>query len=114
MTTRRGLEFTGFVAWDVDEIYSSDVLDGDLDGERLEIPFGAIRSIERFSSSSALVALHSGNDIDSGNRGIVTEDGGNEVRIRWSDFAEMQISRCRPVRPISKLRSAQGPGGVLS
>ena len=30
VTTGRGLEFTGLVAWDVDEIFAADVLDGDV------------------------------------------------------------------------------------
>jgi hypothetical protein len=95
LLTRRGMEFTGFIAWDVDEIYSSDVLDGDLDGEDLEIPFGAIQSIERFSSRSALVVLHNGEemvldngrDVNSSNRGITVSDVNlGQVKLGWGEF----------------------------
>ena len=95
LTTRTGMEFTGYVTWDVDEIYTSDVLDGDLDGDRLKIPFGAIESIERFGPRAALVVLNSGEemildgtkDVNSSNAGISLSDAGlGQVKLGWSEF----------------------------
>ncbi len=96
LSTASGMEFTGFVAWDLDEILSSDVLDGDFQGERHEIPFGAVASISREGSRSARVVLHSGeelvlsgtNDVDRRNNGITVSDPAlGAVNVSWKDFA---------------------------
>jgi hypothetical protein len=96
LTTRSGMEFTGFVAWDVDEIYTSDVLDGDDPaGDRQHIPFGAIASIERQSSWSSRVTLADGrqivldgtNDVDDSNSGISVSDPAlGQVMVDWGEF----------------------------
>ena len=95
LTTRSGLQFTGFITWDVDEIYSTDNLDGEADGREYDIPFGAIESISRAGSRSAAVKLHTGeelvmsgsNDVDRRNRGISVSDPGlGQVKVSWSDF----------------------------
>jgi hypothetical protein len=95
LTTRSGHEFTGYVTWDVDEIYTTDVLDGDEGPTRREIPFGAISSIERYSSSGARVTLRNGevmvlrgtNDVDDSNSGITVSDPGlGQVQIEWNEL----------------------------
>lgn len=100
LTTRSGEEFTGYVAWDVDEIYSSDVLDGDVDGRRLEIPFGAIAEIERLSSRAARVVLHSGEelvldgtkDVNASNDGISVSDPAlGQVKMAWTEFERVRF-----------------------
>jgi hypothetical protein len=100
LRTRSGLEFTGYVTWDVDEIYSSDILDGDLDGDRQKVPFGAIESISRESSRAARVVLHSGeqmvldgtNDVDRSNSGISVSDPAlGQVEVVWDDFESMRF-----------------------
>ncbi len=100
LTTRSGEEFTGYVVWDVDEIYTSDILDGDHDGVRQKVPFGAIETIERHSASAALVTLHSGaqmmlrgtNDVNRSNSGIAVSDPGlGQVMVDWSDFAGVRF-----------------------
>ena len=100
LTTRSGMEFTGYIAWDVDEIYSSDVLDGDLDGERLRIPFGAIASIERHASWAALVQLHDGEelildgraDVDDSNSGISVSDPAlGQIKVDWDEFESVRF-----------------------
>ena len=47
LTTRSGMEFTGIVTWDVAEIYTTDILDGDLDGRRQQLLCGSIEPSER-------------------------------------------------------------------
>lgn len=100
LTTRSGLELTGFITWDVDEIYTTDMLDGDAHGRDYEIPFGAVRSIDRESSRSARVALHSGeeivldgsNDVDRRNRGISVSDPAlGQVLVEWDAFARVEF-----------------------
>jgi len=95
LTTRRGQEFTGFVCWDMDELYDTDILDGDEDRRSRKIKFGQIASISRYSSSGAEVKLKDGdeillrnsNDIDSGNRGIVISDMAlGQVNVPWDEF----------------------------
>jgi hypothetical protein len=95
VTTRRGDEFTGFICWDVDELFSEDVLDGEERGRDRRIRFGKIASIERYSSKGATVILKSGdemvlrgtNDVNSENRGIIVSDPGfGQVIIPWDEF----------------------------
>jgi hypothetical protein len=100
--TRGGLEFTGFVAWDADEILTTDVLDGEERGRDREIPFARIASIERAGSSGARVVLRSGetvrlrdsNDVDDGNRGITIADLGlGQVSVDWHELEELRFHR---------------------
>jgi len=95
LRTRSGASFAGAVSWDVDEIYTGDVLDGDVRGVRQRIPFGEIAAIERDSRRSARVFLRSGeelvldgtNDVDDSNSGIVVSDPGlGEVKVPWEEF----------------------------
>lgn len=95
LRTRSGMEFTGYVTWDVDEIYSGDILDGDANGRRMRIPFGEIASIERNSSWSSRVTLTNGeqyvlegtNDVDGSISGIEVSDATlGVVKLDWDDF----------------------------
>ena len=100
--TRDGLEFTGYVTWDVDEIFSSDVIDGNEGRRRRKVPFSRISRIERESSSSARITLTNGqemvlrgtNDVNRRNRGIlVWEEGLGSVQIDWGDFASLSLAK---------------------
>ncbi len=95
LRTRSGASFSGAVSWDVDEIYSGDLLDGDVAGERARIPFGEIAAIERYSRRAARVLLRSGeelvlegtNDVDDSNSGIAVSDPElGEVKVSWGEF----------------------------
>ena len=96
LKTNSGFRFTGYITWDVDEIYSTDMLDGDAGGFRYEIPFGAIDRIHREDRRSARVLLHSGesltlsgtNDVNRQNRGITVSDPGlGQAKVQWDDLA---------------------------
>jgi hypothetical protein len=98
--TQRGDIFKGSVTWDVDELFYSDILDGEERGHTRKIPFGKIKAIERRSSSSAWVYLRNGdkiklsgtNDVDSGNRGIMVHDPDfGWVSIGWDDFERLEL-----------------------
>ncbi len=100
VTSRRGESYTGFVCWDMDEMYDTDILDGRDRSHNRKIEFGKIKSIESLSSSSSLVTLKDGrelrldesNDIDSGNRGIVISDPlFGRVIIPWDEFDFIQF-----------------------
>ena len=102
LVTRSGHEFEGFICWDIDEVLSSDVLDGnDENGRRRKIRFGNIQSIGRNSSSSALVVLNNDeeivlrgtNDVNDDNNGILVLDPSlGQVQVSWSDFDEVIFS----------------------
>lgn len=100
LRTSRGDEFTGYVSWDVDEIYGSDVLDGREQGRDREIPFRSIAAIERYSSSSARVFLSNGeevvlrgsNDVNESNRGVAISDPAlGQVTVRWAEFDRLTL-----------------------
>jgi hypothetical protein len=100
LTTRSGMAFTGYLTWDVDEIYSTDVLDGDADGRRMRVPFGDIDAIERYSSWASRVTLHNGdqlllegtNDVDASIGGIEVSDPGlGAVKLQWDDFDRVRF-----------------------
>ncbi len=101
VATRRAGEFTGWIEWDVDEVFNDDDLDGDEDGGRTrKINFGRIASIERNSSSSARVitkdgkemVLRNSNDVNSENRGVVVKSSEfGRVKIGWSDFEKVDF-----------------------
>ena len=87
-------EFSGQVQWDHDERIGIDVLDGEANGEELEIPFSDITSIAKEGRGS-LVTLKSGvshfmtgtNDVEPDNRGIiVTVPGTGRVDVSWKLF----------------------------
>jgi hypothetical protein len=93
--TRNGETFKGFITWDVDELFESDILDGEEKGRTRKISFGKIKAIERRSGNSAWVYLKNDdemrlsgtNDVNSGNRGIVVKDPDfGRVTIEWDDF----------------------------
>jgi hypothetical protein len=95
LKTRSGMEFTGYITWDVDEVYSTDILDGDANGRRMRIPFGEIASIERESSWGSRVTLNNGeqfvlegtNDVDGSISGIEVSDATlGAVKLDWNDF----------------------------
>lgn len=98
--TRRGDIFRGFITWDMDELFYSDILDGEEKRRTRKIPFKKIKAIERRSSGSAWVYLRNGdriklsgtNDVDSGNRGIVVKDlNFGRVIVEWDDFDRLEF-----------------------
>ncbi len=101
LSTRGGYEFTGFICWDVDEVLTADILDGnDESGRRRKIRFGNIDKIERNSSSSARVFLKNGedmvlrgtNDVNDDNSGILVLDTElGQIEIDWSDFDAVEF-----------------------
>ncbi len=101
LTTRRGDTFTGYITWDVDEVFGSDILDGEEHGRSRKIQFDKIASIERYSSSGATVNLENGeslvlrgtNDVDDSNRGIIVGDPGfGQVIVDWDEFDKVEFS----------------------
>jgi len=97
---RFGRSFTGYIAWDSDEILGSEELNGS-DEERNDhsIAFKDIAEIER-SLSGSRVTLRSGetlelsgtNDVNSDNRGIrIFDPALGEVEVEWEEFGLLRL-----------------------
>ncbi len=100
LTTRRGDTYTGFVAWDVDEVFGADLLEGESKERNRKIRFDKIAAIERYSSSGSTVRLRSGeefvmkgsNDVDESNNGIIISDPSfGQVTVDWGQFEKLEF-----------------------
>lgn len=100
LETRDGDRFTGYIVWDMDELFTEDVLDGEERDREYELPFARIRAIERYSSSAAAVTLADGdelilrgsNDVNDDNRDIMVADPAfGEVRVEWDEFERVDF-----------------------
>ncbi|MBN1885120.1 MAG: hypothetical protein JW876_06315 [Candidatus Krumholzibacteriota bacterium] len=100
LTTRSDDTFTGWVCWDVDELFTTDELDGRSSRRRRHIEFGDIRMIERKGSDGARLTLWDGNtmvlsgsnDVDDSNRGIaIFVEGFGRVTVRWDEFESLEF-----------------------
>ncbi len=100
LVSRRGDEYSGFIGWDVDEAFDTDILDGEEDRRSRKIEFKDIKMIERRSSKSALVTLQNGkkirlddsNDVDDSNRGVVISDYKlGRIVVAWDDFDYLEF-----------------------
>lgn len=98
--THGGLELTGWIAWDRDEVLESDVLDGREGATEHEIPFSEIVRIAPEGRRSARVTLRSGvarvlrgsNDVDRDNRGIeVADPAMGRAIVSWEDLEEVRF-----------------------
>ncbi len=100
VTTSKAGEFTGWICWDVDEMFSSDIIDGRDKKRKRKIKFEKIERIEKISSQASLIVLKGGkeirlddsNDVDSGNRGIVISDRKmGRVVVQWDEFESLDL-----------------------
>jgi len=100
LVTRRGDEYNGYVCWDMDEAFDSDILDGSEGHRKRKIEFKDIAMIERRSSQSAIVTLRNGkkirlddsNDVDDSNRGIVISDYDlGRIVVEWDEFDYLEF-----------------------
>ncbi len=106
--TDAGIMFEGFIQWDVDEIWSTDILDGDQRNRSRKIPFRRIAKIEKLSSRASKVILTNdtemrlsgSNDVNDENRGIVimVPDWGR-VKVDWEEFESLTFKKA-PVEDI--------------
>lgn len=89
-----GDRYTGYISWDLDEIFTHDILDGEEDGRDREIPFGEIAAIEKEWGRSRVIfqdgqemVLAGSNDVDDGHRGVQISDPGlGQVEVEWDEF----------------------------
>jgi hypothetical protein len=122
LRTRGGLELSGPVAWDLDEVFASDVLDGESVDDRVdhEIPFGDVAAIEWESDRSARVVLRDGrdlvlrgtNDVNRDNRGVevMDLDIGRAI-VPWDEFSSLTFHA--PGEGTGSAYAAFGGGGAI-
>lgn len=100
VTTSRAGDFTGWICWDMDEVFAGDIIDGSEHGRTRKIKFSQIAKIERLSSQASEITLRDGkvirledsNDIDSGNRGVlITDPGLGRVTVSWDEFESLEL-----------------------
>lgn len=100
MTTRHGDEYTGWVSWDADELFTTDILDGEYKDHTRKIAFGKIASIERRNSNGATLTLANGdkivlretNDVDDSNRGVAVYDPAiGQITADWDEFEKLEF-----------------------
>lgn len=105
VTTRRGQQLTGQITWDIDEVFSDDLLEGEDRDRSRKFRFDRITKITRYSSSASVVTLKNGeeitlrgsNDVDDSNRGIIVADPGlGDQRIEWSNFESLELKEPHP------------------
>ena len=100
LITRSGLGFTGYIAWDLNELHDSGVLEG----SQRRIPFAEIASILRLGAETegVLVALADGSEavlagtpeLTGSNRGIAVSDPAlGSVVVPWRQFHELRLHR---------------------
>jgi hypothetical protein len=93
-----GPPFTGYISWDVDEVLTSDTLDGeDSEGRQREILFGRIAEIRPKGDGAEItltdgekVELSGSDDVDDGNDGIQISDPGlGLVDVDWDEIEKV-------------------------
>ncbi len=100
MTTRHGDEYTGWVSWDADELFTNDVLDGEYKDHTRKVAFAKIKAIERRNSSGATLTLTNGekivlretNDVDDSNRGVAVYDPAiGQITADWDELEKLEF-----------------------
>lgn len=112
LTTVSGLTFTGWIAWDADEVFESEVLDGDEGG----VAFADIARIERASPGVRLTlksgerrTLTGSNDVDRDNRGIhVSDPDLGRAQVSWEEFEALDFHEPVPTPGSSALTFSYG------
>lgn len=87
--------FTGYITWDKELGLSTDLLEGEEGGERVELPLGDVVTINRIGQQRSEVTLRDGREltlretrhVSRGNRGILVEDARyGKVEVPWGSF----------------------------
>ncbi len=94
-----GDRYTGYISWDLDEILTTDILDGEERGRDREIPFERIAEIHQDLGRARVVftdgdemTLSGTNDVDDGHRGVQISDPGlGQVEVEWDEFESVRF-----------------------
>ncbi len=92
--------FVGFIAWDKSLGLSTDLLEGESGGERVELAMGDVAAINRIGQQRCEITLRDGREltlrgtrhVSRGNRGVLVEDARyGKVEIPWDTFDKMVL-----------------------
>jgi len=118
-----GDRYTGFIAWDLDEIFESDVLDGEemQGGDERDVRFADISSIERIDRGSRVVLrdgqrleLTGSNDVDRGNAGVQISDPAlGMIEVEWREFRQIRFHEPTADAPPAGYQSFDGGRSLL-
>ncbi len=89
--------WTGLVQWDNDERLDVDILHGNYEGNRIQVPFAKIKCIRRIDCKSEITKLNDqkaildgSNDVDCRNQGInVCINDVGRISIPWEEFIQV-------------------------
>ncbi|MBN1350623.1 hypothetical protein JXJ21_14495 [candidate division KSB1 bacterium] len=96
--TKYNDRYRGYICWDNDECFTTDVLDGKYEEYDINIEFSKIYSIQYRSRRSCIVEtvdgkkmhLSGSNDVNDANAGIfIMQEDGSETKVRWTDFEKV-------------------------
>lgn len=100
VSTLSGHHFTGYVAWNVADVYTSDVLNARSGSGLRSVPFHAVRGVESTGARSAVAVLtdgtrlelRGGGDIGASSGGLTVSDPGlGEVKVPWNQLAAVRF-----------------------
>jgi len=101
VTTDDGASITGWIVWDLDESRAWHRLDGEVEGESIDVEFARIAGIEKADDGEGVVVILRGggrmsltgsNDVGPENRGIGVIDEAGELHIvEWDDFRTLDL-----------------------
>lgn len=100
VTDADGAEHRGQLAWDLDESWTWDLLDGEDQGWERSIPFALIAwlapqgpACEVELRDGRRLLLDEGNDVDDDNAGVLVMGPGGDVRVPWARTARVVLDR---------------------
>jgi hypothetical protein len=100
VTDYEGHTRTGELVFDLDEMKSWEILNGDLGGVEFYIPFGMIRSVEPQRGDASKVVLKNGEeltlaagqDVSESNDGVVVlHENGREAYLPWDEVQRVEF-----------------------
>jgi hypothetical protein len=101
VTSLDGERRTGRIVFDLDELWSWEMLDGSADGLDYTIPFSMVASVEPRGRTRALVTLRNGrqlelddsHDVSDDNSGVVVipAEGDGPVHLPWREIARIDL-----------------------
>lgn len=99
VVSRSGTAFTGFIAWDLDELFTDDRLDAGWGGDRISIPYDSVHTIRRARPGATVtrvdgttVEVDRGRDIGSRVSGILVSDHDlGQVDLDWREVDSVRF-----------------------
>jgi len=102
VTMLNGKKVSGYIVFDLDEIWGFEILDGDANKIRYQIPFSSIKSITPKNYNYSWIVLRNGDKVLLGDRRDVTDENGGllifdsreseAVRVDWEMIEQIDFN----------------------